>query len=163
MSGLVSGRCHEKTLKHLVCVTVNRYAQEGASQKGAEELGVQNKMEAANHAAGEESEQVLEAQKWAAPLLACCVIERSLFDLYHQVRCLPKEFNHGKRGEGQCSVDGFDFVCCSRLTQCRRFGVHAEARSRVSGLRYRAILLNFYSILSFVQRSQNDPQPLPQL
>ena len=71
-------RCHDATLGQLVSTTLRRYA--GANGDGQPEVpGEVREM-------GEMREQeVREQQQNAVPLLACAIIERRLFGLYHHL------------------------------------------------------------------------------
>jgi hypothetical protein len=84
LSELVQGSCHARALQQIVLITLERY---GGTLK-REELRVLVETEVDEEEAKVTAAEVAEQQRVIAPLLACCIIERSLFDLYHHMQSM---------------------------------------------------------------------------
>jgi hypothetical protein len=84
LSELVQGSCHARALQQIVLITLERY---GGTLK-REELRVPVETEVDEKEAKVTAAEVAKQQRVIAPLLACCIIERSLFDLYHHMQSM---------------------------------------------------------------------------
>jgi hypothetical protein len=84
LSELVQGSCHARALQQIVLITLERY--DGTLKR--EELRGLVETEVDEEEAKVTASEVAEQQRVIAPLLACCIIERSLFDLYHHMHSM---------------------------------------------------------------------------
>ena len=84
LSELVQGSCHARALQQIVLITLQRY--DGTLKR--EELRGLVETEVDEEEAKVTAAEVAEQQRVIAPLLACCIIERSLFDLYHHMQSM---------------------------------------------------------------------------
>ena len=91
LSELVQGSCHARVLQQIVLITLQRY---DGTLKREEILGIVEKEEDEEEAKVTAAE-VAEQQRVIAPLLACCIIERSLFDLYHHMQSMQARLYSG--------------------------------------------------------------------
>jgi hypothetical protein len=97
LSELVQGSCHARALQQIVLITLQRY--DGTLKSSNERRRGGSKghwwKQVDEQEAKVTAAEVAEQQRVIAPLLACCIIKRSLFDLYHHMPSMQARLYSG--------------------------------------------------------------------